>query len=139
LYGGGGARVVPVVVGSASVIQDASRELFDLLRPCGCTRIELTDREEAVLEKLAEGKSTREVAECLYVSHQAVTYHVGNLLAKFRCASRTGAVARAFVLGILAPTWPPSVIRGSGLSAVGPRACEHMVKGSKGRRTFLRS
>lgn len=129
---------MPVVVGSASVIQDA-RELSDLVRPCGCTRVELTDREEAVLEKLAEGKSTREAAECLYVSHQAITYHVGNLLAKFRCANRTGAVARAFVLGILAPTWPPTVVRSSSLSVVGAKACEHIVKGSKGRRRFLRS
>jgi DNA-binding CsgD family transcriptional regulator len=110
-----------------------------LVRPCGCTRFELTDREEEVLEQLAEGKSSREAAQCLYVSHQAITYHLGNLLAKFQCTSRTGVVARAFVLGILAPVWPPRIVRARGPSADEAPGCSHGVKGLRGRRTFLRS
>ena len=109
--------------------------LAHLVRPCGCARFKLTDREQQVLELLAEGRSTREAARCLYVSQQAVTYHIANLLAKFQCTNRTELVARAFVLSVLEPTWPPSVRRstrdeGTGLA----RVCSR-VKDSNRRRT----
>ena len=69
----------------------------------------LTRREADVLELVAEGMSTRDMARSLYVSPQAVTYHIGNLLAKFQCSNRAGLVARAFVTGVLLATWPPRV------------------------------
>jgi DNA-binding CsgD family transcriptional regulator len=112
--------------------------LVPLMRPCGCPRFRLTDREQAVLEQLAEGKSTREAAQCLYVSDQAITYHVGNLLTKFQCRSRTGVISRAFVLGILDPIWPPRIVRAAGSNdATG--SCQHGMKVPKGRRTLSRS
>lgn len=102
--------------------------LEHLRRPCGCMLFELTDREAEVLQQLAEGKSTRAAARCLYVSHQAVTYHVGNLLAKFQSTNRTGLVSRAFVLGILDCMWPPRVTsQGSGSRRRGVR-CRHRAK-----------
>lgn len=85
--------------------------LGPIARSCGCLRFALTEREQEVLELLAEGRSTRDVAQSLFVSHQAVTYHLANLLGKFQCANRTGLVARAFVLGILNPSWPPRIAR----------------------------
>lgn len=72
----------------------------------------LTPRERQVLELLAEGLATRRIAEDLFVSQQAVTYHVGNLLAKFGCENRAGLVARAYVFGYLDPAaWPPRLAR----------------------------
>lgn len=68
----------------------------------------LTPRESLVLEMVAEGLPTRQIAESLFVSEQAITFHVGNLLSKFGCDNRTGLVARAFILRYLdAETWPP--------------------------------
>lgn len=70
----------------------------------------LTPREALVLELIAGGLSTRRIAAVLFVSEQAVTYHVGNLLSKFGCENRTGLVARAFVFGYLLPhAWPPKL------------------------------
>jgi DNA-binding NarL/FixJ family response regulator len=70
----------------------------------------LTPRESVVLELVAEGRSTRQIAEMLYVSQQAITYHVGNLLSKFSCDNRAGLVGRAFIYGYLSPrTWPPKL------------------------------
>jgi DNA-binding CsgD family transcriptional regulator len=111
--------------------------LEHLVRPCGCPRFELTDREIDVLEQIAWGRSTRSAARALFVSHQAVTYHVGNLLAKFQCSNRTGLVARAFVLGVLARTWPPSILPGGRPGALAPIAglCTHRVRDSSRRRT----
>ena len=68
----------------------------------------LTPRESQVLERIAEGESTREAAARLFVSEQAITYHIGNLFSKFGCDNRAGLVARAFVLGFLdSSSWPP--------------------------------
>lgn len=70
----------------------------------------LTAREEEVLELIAAGWTTRRISETLLVSPQAVTYHIGNLLAKFQMENRAGLVGRAFVLGYLAANrWPPRV------------------------------
>jgi DNA-binding CsgD family transcriptional regulator len=113
-------------------------DLGFLLQPCGCPRLELTDREGAVLEQLAEGVSSRHAARRLYVSHQTVTYHVGNLLSKFQCANRTGVVARAYVLGILLPTWPPRLAPAPHPPSAAAE-CPHRVKEFRPRRTFLRT
>lgn len=68
----------------------------------------LTPRESSVLELAAEGLSTRQIADALFVSEQAITYHLGNLLSKFACENRAGLVSRAFVFGYLEPfAWPP--------------------------------
>jgi DNA-binding CsgD family transcriptional regulator len=104
--------------------------LGHLMRSCGCMRFEVTEREAAVLEQLAAGRSTSAAARSLFVSPQAVTYHVGNLLAKFQCTNRTGLVSRAFVLGVLSETWPPRCsrpARGTPAKA-GSGRCLHRVK-----------
>ena len=61
-----------------------------------------------MLELVAAGMPTRRIAEILTVSEQCVTYHIGNLLAKFQTENRAGLVGRAFVFGYLsASDWPP--------------------------------
>ncbi len=114
-----------------------AHDLAFLLRPCGCARFDLTDREIDVLEQIARGRSTSSAARALFLSPQAVTYHVGNLLAKFQCSNRTGLVARAFVLGVLTSTWPPGVLRDDrarGIPSIG-RPCAHRVAHSSPRRS----
>lgn len=116
-----------------------SGDLGHLCLPCGCARFGLTDREREVLAQLAEGKSSHEAAQTLYVSDQAITYHVGNLLAKFQCTNRTALIARAFVLGVLSLTWPPRVIdrpHDAGTGAT-PPVCQSGVKELNRRRTFV--
>ena len=67
-----------------------------------------TPHELVVLELVAQGLSTRQIAERLWVSRQTVTYHIGNLLSKFDVQTRTGLVARAYASGVLSPGfWPP--------------------------------
>ena len=66
-----------------------------------------------MLQLVALGLTSREIAERLWVSRQAVTYHIGNLLMKLRADSRAGLVARACAMGVLSPgTWPPAVDQG---------------------------
>ena len=82
----------------------------------------LTPRESLVLELVAEGFSTRQIAGTLFVSEQAITYHVGNLLSKFACENRAGLVSRAFIFGYLDPSaWPPRLAATPKVSLRGPR------------------
>lgn len=69
---------------------------------------ELNERQRAVLECLALGLSTKETAQRLMLSQQAVSYHIGHLLSMFSMETRTGLVAWAYAHGILAAQcWPP--------------------------------
>jgi DNA-binding CsgD family transcriptional regulator len=69
-----------------------------------------TTSELRVLELVALGLSSQRIGERLWISRQAVTYHLGNLFGKFLVDSRTGLVARAFVTGVLEPgAWPPRI------------------------------
>ena len=44
-----------------------------------------------VLELVALGLSSREIAQRLWISRQGVTYHIGNLFVKLRASTRTGS------------------------------------------------
>lgn len=61
----------------------------------------LTEREQAVLNLVAEGASNEQIATTLVISIHTVRKHVSNILAKLAVASRTEAVARARQLGLL--------------------------------------
>jgi DNA-binding CsgD family transcriptional regulator len=61
----------------------------------------LTPRELEVLRLLAEGKSSREIGDALFISHRTATTHVTNIFAKLDVDNRAAAVARAFQLGIV--------------------------------------
>jgi DNA-binding CsgD family transcriptional regulator len=61
----------------------------------------LTAREHEVLNLMANGKTDREVAEILFISHRTVNAHVANILSHFHVHSRQDAVARAHETGLL--------------------------------------
>lgn len=61
----------------------------------------LTDREFEVLEKLAAGKSNREIADEFVVTLDTVKKHVTHILDKIGAANRTQAVALARELGLI--------------------------------------
>ena len=56
----------------------------------------LTLREQDVLRLLIDGRSNREIAEALYISHRTATTHVTHILAKFGVETRAAAVTYAF-------------------------------------------
>ncbi|MET8679539.1 PAS domain-containing protein [Streptomyces sp. NPDC004647] len=68
----------------------------------------LTASQIRILSLLAVGRSNREIATSLRLSRQTVDYHLRRLRDLLGAATRPALVARAYVLGILAPqTWPP--------------------------------
>ncbi len=61
----------------------------------------LTSREIEVLRLIAEGRSNREIADRLYISHRTAMQHVANILGKLDVNSRTAAAAYAHRHGLL--------------------------------------
>jgi DNA-binding CsgD family transcriptional regulator len=61
----------------------------------------LTPREIEILEQIAAGKSTREIAEALFVSENTVKTHASRVYDKLGVSRRTQAVQEARRLGLL--------------------------------------
>jgi DNA-binding NarL/FixJ family response regulator len=69
----------------------------------------LTDREQAVLRRIAEGETNKEIARRLSLSPGTIRVHVSNILTKLGVENRTAAVRSALRSGLLwEPQEPPS-------------------------------
>jgi DNA-binding CsgD family transcriptional regulator len=70
----------------------------------------LTASNARVLEGVAAGASTADLAAQMHLSPQGIEYHVASLLRRVNAPNRPALVARAYALGILTPgRWPPRV------------------------------
>ena len=54
----------------------------------------LSPREHEIVDRVAEGRSTKEIAAELSIAESTVNWHVGNVLTKLNASSRAEAVAR---------------------------------------------
>jgi DNA-binding CsgD family transcriptional regulator len=71
----------------------------------------LTSMDARILEGLAMGMTTVQLAEELYLSHQGVAYHIGTMMRKFNVPNRTALASKAFSVGIFQDGyWPPKVV-----------------------------
>ncbi|MEE1928322.1 LuxR C-terminal-related transcriptional regulator [Streptomyces sp. TRM 70351] len=71
----------------------------------------LSELDARVVEGVASGASTVQLASRLYMSRQGVEYRVGRLLRRFDAPNRPALVARAHGLGMFAAgQWPPRVL-----------------------------
>jgi ATP/maltotriose-dependent transcriptional regulator MalT len=61
----------------------------------------ITPRELEILEQIAQGKSTRQIAETLFVSENTVKTHASRVYDKLGVSRRTQAVQEARRLGLL--------------------------------------
>jgi two-component system, NarL family, nitrate/nitrite response regulator NarL len=64
----------------------------------------LSRRELEVLEYLAQGKTTIQIAEELFVSENTIKTHVRHILGKMEASNRAEAVSKATQMGLIKPT-----------------------------------
>jgi PAS domain S-box-containing protein len=71
----------------------------------------LTVMESRILEGVAAGVSTVQLAATLYLSRGGVEYHVATLLRKLKVKNRPALVSKAYSMGIFGVgSWPPRVL-----------------------------
>ncbi len=63
--------------------------------------LELTDREQQVLQLLAVGKSNQEISTELYITVGTVKFHINHILEKLNVSDRTQAVVKALRRGLV--------------------------------------
>jgi DNA-binding NarL/FixJ family response regulator len=83
----------------AATMLDEVRRL-EVPNPAEEDRI-ITKREEEVLQHIADGCSTPEVAERLYISQKTVKNHLASIYQKLDARDRTQAVLQAVRMGII--------------------------------------
>jgi len=72
----------------------------------------LSDLDSRIIECIAAGERTTNIATKLYLSRQGVEYHVSKLLQHLQVPNRPALIAKAYCMGILVPgSWPPEVRR----------------------------
>ncbi|MEW2287444.1 PAS domain-containing protein [Streptomyces sp. NPDC047841] len=103
------------VRGSAS---DRVEVIVVLLRPDGTRRPDVASARQKlfspvharVLEGVAAGDSTVQLAARLFLSRGGVEYHVASLLRKMKVSNRPALISKGYALGVFAVgEWPPRV------------------------------
>jgi len=75
----------------------------------GNRKVRLTKREIEVLSLIAQGYSSREAADTLFVSKRTVDFHLANIYDKLQVSNRVQAFRAATRLGLIPfePTFHP--------------------------------
>jgi DNA-binding NarL/FixJ family response regulator len=98
------AAIRSIAVGGAVFGPSIAARIIDYFsahRPPAPTELpELTDRERAILDLLADGESNPAIAARLHLSPKTVRNHVSNIFAKLQVADRRQAMLRARDAGL---------------------------------------
>ena len=72
-----------------------------LSKPEGLRAVRLTKREVEVLSMIAQGYSSKEAADLLYLSKRTVDFHLANVYEKLGVSNRVQAFRAATRLGLI--------------------------------------
>lgn len=89
-----------VHAGGAPMSASVARRVVDRLQEATPPRAHpeaepLSEREQEVLDRLAEGKTYRQIGEELFISRNTVAYHVKRIYAKLHAKTRADLIAHA--------------------------------------------
>src|SRR4030043_2019127 len=81
--------------GRSTLSPEAARVLVQATRPTNHPLFDLTEREMEVLNLVAQGNSTQQIADALVISLATVKAHISSILSKLQVSSRSEAIAFA--------------------------------------------
>jgi len=87
--------------GTPTLAPEATKMLIKMTRRPTDPEFHLTERENEVLELLAQGLNNRQIAERLILSRSTIKFHVSSILGKLGVSTRTEAVSVAHQHGLL--------------------------------------
>jgi two-component system, NarL family, nitrate/nitrite response regulator NarL len=95
--------IIEVMRGNSILSPEMTEKVFASLRSARQSRGQtiLSDREVEVLDFMAKGLSTRQIAVSLFISENTVKTHIRHILEKLDANNRAQAVAKARELGII--------------------------------------
>jgi DNA-binding CsgD family transcriptional regulator len=71
----------------------------------------LSELDARILEGVAAGVSTVQLASRLYLSRGGIEYHVGSMMRQLKAPNRAAMVSKAYSMGVLSMgAWPPRVV-----------------------------
>jgi DNA-binding CsgD family transcriptional regulator len=73
-----------------------------VLREVAPVSVRLTSREREILALVADGMTSREIADQIFLSKRTVDYHLANAFEKLNVTNRLAACRRAMDLGLIA-------------------------------------
>jgi PAS domain S-box-containing protein len=78
-------------------------------RPPASRKLLLTTMDAHILEGVAAGVSTIQLASKLYLSRGGIEYHLDIMMRKLKVKNRPALVSKAYFMGVLSRGWPPYV------------------------------
>ncbi|VGO12006.1 Transcriptional regulatory protein DegU [Pontiella desulfatans] len=91
-----------IFMGKASLSPAVAKIVLDSMQqPVPEKQFDLSEREIQVLEKLADGLASKEIAGLLGISTPTVNFHLKNIYKKLDVPSQSGAVAKALRSNII--------------------------------------
>jgi DNA-binding CsgD family transcriptional regulator len=80
---------------------DGARYLLVRMRPSGCSRVQLSPREQEIVRMVAKGHPNKVIADVLNISSWTVCTHLRRIFAKLGVGSRAAMVAQLLESGLL--------------------------------------
>ena len=77
---------------------------MDMMRPDGHSKVTLTKRETEVLSLVAQGHTSQETADALFLSPRTVSFHLSQVYEKLGVSNRVQAFRLATRLGLIPET-----------------------------------
>lgn len=96
-----GTAITDLAAGGAPISPSIARHLMKHFRPEQTLLEKLTLREQQVLQKVAKGYTTQEIAEIEGLSYHTVATHVKNIYRKLSVNSRAEAVFEALKMNLI--------------------------------------
>jgi len=81
---------------------DGARYLLVRMQRLGCSRIQLSPREQEIVRMVAKGHPNKVIADVLDISSWTVCTHLRRIFAKLGVSSRAAMVAQLLEMGVLA-------------------------------------
>ncbi|MGD0567352.1 MAG: LuxR C-terminal-related transcriptional regulator [Candidatus Sulfotelmatobacter sp.] len=81
---------------------DGARYLLVRMRRSGCSRVQLSPREQEIVRMVAKGHPNKVIADVLNISSWTVCTHLRRIFAKLGVGSRAAMVAQLLESGVLA-------------------------------------
>lgn len=96
-----GTAITNLAAGGAPISPSIARHLMKHFRPEQALLEKLTQREQQVLQKVAKGYTSQEIAEIEGLSYHTVATHVKNIYRKLSVNSRAEAVFEALKMNLI--------------------------------------